>query len=788
MEEGLNQYWQQVVEEERLLALKVASAIDGASRRKPVRSNVEDFQALREEAAGASEGDLPALIDQLHNMQSQARAIKQRMLPNRDEPYFAHMTLESNGRSREVLLGYHSFIEPKYGVTIIDWRHAPVAGVFFEYQEGEIYEQEAGDRELTGRLVNRRIVAFQEGALVQVITPKGTAWRERDGSWRYQAGSVVPSLEGGAGGSLAEQIIGTGQSGRKLPRVSALLDARQHEAIHCEDDKALLIKGGAGCGKTTVALHRLAYLNHTDENKYHPNRMAVVVPEPGLKSLVRHLLDELSMDPIEVNTYDDWIWKQARRVFPSLRKKTLYKDTPPAVVRFKRHPAMRDVLEKYAHDLVETVATRLDRKLPLYSDVGKVFRESASSNLLQRLDTTEKKVIENFNRSEAERPAAFDAENGYFIQQIRSAFKTERRRLNNPDEDRLDVFGDEGLLQEAVRNSNGTLTDSMVKSVLRHTKAQFSATADKKYSHIEASAMETVDGRSLDEGTPDETAGTMDVEDLALLFQLHRLKTGRLSTPMGRPKKSVHMVVDEAQDLAPVELNLLGRTIRTNSHMTVAGDHSQQIDPAACFVTWDDTMQELGQKIHDNVELTVSYRCTRPIAEFSFDILGQLKPVTKMNAPKDGAPVLFSCFATSGQRGLLLTEALADLFNREPKANAAVIAATEETAKALHEVIIRRMEARLVLDGLFEFAPGLDVTHIDQIKGLEFDYVIIPDASIEVYPDKPEARRRLHVATSRAIHQLWVICVGNPSPIISPLLESNTDYIREVSALQIKAK
>ena len=73
---------------------------------------------------------------------------------------------------------------------------------------------------------------------------------------------------------------------------------------------------------------------------------------------------------------------------------------------------------------------------------------------------------------------------------------------------------------------------------------------------------------------------------------------------------------------------------------------------------------------------------------------------------------------------------------------------------------------RLVVDGEFSFKPGIDITDVAQIKGLEFDYVIIPDANVASYPDTPVARRALHIAVTRAVHQLWVLAIGRPSEIL----------------------
>jgi DNA helicase IV len=80
--------------------------------------------------------------------------------------------------------------------------------------------------------------------------------------------------------------------------------------------------------------------------------------------------------------------------------------------------------------------------------------------------------------------------------------------------------------------------------------------------------------------------------------------------------------------------------------------------------------------------------------------------------------------------------------------------------------VAENSEARLVLQGDFSFDPGIDVTDIDNAKGLEFDYVVVPDATAGAYPATDEARRRLHVAITRAAHQLWIVAGGLASPLL----------------------
>jgi DNA helicase IV len=92
-----------------------------------------------------------------------------------------------------------------------------------------------------------------------------------------------------------------------------------------------------------------------------------------------------------------------------------------------------------------------------------------------------------------------------------------------------------------------------------------------------------------------------------------------------------------------------------------------------------------------------------------------------------------------------------------------------DVARSIHRLLSDLPEARLALDGAFTFRPGVDITDVASVKGLEFDYVIVPDATARAYPETDEARRRLHVAVTRAAHQLWIAAPGTPSPLLRGL-------------------
>ena len=91
----------------------------------------------------------------------------------------------------------------------------------------------------------------------------------------------------------------------------------------------------------------------------------------------------------------------------------------------------------------------------------------------------------------------------------------------------------------------------------------------------------------------------------------------------------------------------------------------------------------------------------------------------------------------------------------DPRASIAVVARTPESARRVASWLRRGVDVRLALEGDFHFGPGIQVTAVREVKGLEFDHVVIPDASTAAYPDGGEGRRALYVAVTRRAGATW---------------------------------
>ncbi len=274
-----------------------------------------------------------------------------------------------------------------------------------------------------------------------------------------------------------------------------------------------------------------------------------------------------------------------------------------------------------------------------------------------------------------------------------------------------------------------------------------------------------IDGQRTEDDLP-----ILDVDDLAILLRANQLLR-KPETPLR------HLFVDEAQDLSPMKLAaLIGRTTPNGHHsgqvpsITLAGDTAQRLFLDNGFGDWRAVLGHLGLA-HVAVEpLRIAYRSTREILSLARHAMGSLPIDVPAEAKRSGAPVEAFRFSAAGAAVGFLAEALRDLLVREPRATVALLARYPEQADRYHDGLRRAEVASLrrVRAQDFTFRPGIDVTDVRQVKGLEFDYVVLLDVNASSYGGDDESRHLFHIAATRAAHQLWLIVTGQPSSLIPP--------------------
>ncbi len=310
------------------------------------------------------------------------------------------------------------------------------------------------------------------------------------------------------------------------------------------------------------------------------------------------------------------------------------------------------------------------------------------------------------------------------------------------------LFGDRALLEQTFGSRRA------VDDVLDRTRVQTGLTTEEAWAHVEdRQRLIAVDGRALDDGTATSHANTLDVEDYAVLFELDRMRAERRGKTPTAPRAFDLIAIDEAQEFAPLELALIGRSLTPDGTLIVAGDEQQQTGETSEFGGWEGVMRDLGRPDHATIRLDISYRCPPSVVTLAHAILDPLAPHST------GEPALMP-LADLGRE-------LALLARRDPRASVVVICRSPLTARAVVTRLRADVPARLVFDGRFLSRQPVQVTTVDEVKGLEFDYVIIPDATARDYPDNPASRRAMYVAVTRARHQALIAHpVGDRSDIL----------------------
>ncbi|HEX3482080.1 MAG TPA: ATP-binding domain-containing protein [Kofleriaceae bacterium] len=780
-----------IAEEERLygqVQARVAFGEDDDGRPQIGAGDLDaDLISLRDQIAEARPEDLPPLVEQMTRLAAlRARLGGGKQLPvDITSPYFAHIRLRETGKTKDVLVGKRGFIDRQSNVQIVDWRNAPVSRIYYRYEEGDDYEEEIAGRRVEGVVEVRRNVSIARSNLRRIGAPQGTYLKDARGSWVQAVGQIAPVLHGGMGKAARPAAAagakgtlgihhGTQRADKALPEIAALIDKEQFELITQPGSGIVVIQGGAGSGKTTVALHRIAYLNFQDGRRFKPSNTLFVVPSQALVRYVSGVLPSLGVTGVPVVTYTGWARTTRMRCLPD--SPTKYNAEPPEQVsRVKKHPALLATLERWVARQAEQIGAEIAALSPQAAATPGAEPGTAPAAQTAALDEWNRLAA----RALVPRLAGFTSwvKRAELPPSERLALEGIARRWKKRADDCVldwaELLTDPVVLAEGFSGSDVKKTD--IERVVGWLRRQL-ARPQKPPVDEEGNPVLDSEGQPLgvDE---DDPAGRFDDEDDPILLRLVQLKRGGLSPPTGDELRWQHVAVDEAQDRSALEIKVLLEAVHApdgdpgKRSVTIAGDTAQRLVFDNNFSGWADLLAQTGQPAIVR-PLRLSYRSTAEVMVLAREILGPELASDEPLAARPGEPVELHEFGDLGEAIAFLGEALRNLMAREPTASCAVIARHPEQADAYFEGL-RRAEVpalRRVRRDEFNFQPGVDVTDIAQVKGLEFDYVVMVDVNAASYPDQRWARHMLHIGVTRAAHQLWLVSTGEPSELIPTAL------------------
>lgn len=771
-----------IIEEEEANLLHLQSNYITHLRDNLRQDILQQIVNLNEAIPDVNSDELPQLRDQLLRLDALLQQIDKRDTDPLDlmNPYFGHMRLDDRTGMKDLFLGSQVFRTTDGSIQIIDWKTSPIALIYFMYNEGDDYEEEIGDRLFEGEVIFKRILRIVDGKLIQIQSGDIMLSRDENDDWkRVEYRQLL--LKGGAGVATRPENtvtinpqMGFGRQGeirknKLLPEITALIDPSQFELITMPETSVVAIQGTAGSGKTTVALHRVAWLHFQDRERFIPESMLIMVFNKALSNYISRVLPSLGVDDIIIDYFEQWAGMQRNRLFSGNVPEGCLETTPVSVIRFKKHPLLlaliNEFIERKNSEFNERLADIIARA---DSNRKALLNELTALPLISRAFTlhewvTGKRMVQN---------QSFDlgVESESLLQHLVEEFI-------DPEESRIrmllsyweELFTDFEYLKEGFLEHSDDLSEHQLDEVIEWLKWQ-----NTELNSVQADYKKDLTDIMSEEGKGSSRPAVLDYEDDAILLYLYQKLFKEITTSKRKKLQFSHVMVDEVQDFSPIELAVLVNVAKKPHSLTFAGDVNQKMIKHSGFITWEKTFASLGIEGQTVSPLKIGYRSTYEIMEFSLELLGDLAENKEFIATRHGPPVELFQFSSQGELIQKLYQSLVELTTYEPIASVALICPDLDSASVYYQHLDKMglSGLRFIADQDFPFVPGIDVTDVRQVKGLEFDYVVLLDADKQNYKTDSYSRYLLHIASSRAAHQLWIMVHRQPSGVLpSSLLE-----------------
>lgn len=696
-----------------------------------------DPQASAESAVSLSQQT--QVWAELYRSYGHASEMRQALEAALPSPYFARIDFREEGQSaaEPVYIGKRSIVDEASGRYLtLDWR-APLAGVYYDYGLGEArYETPEG--EVRGYVDLKR------------------QYRIRNGELEF---AIDTGLQ--IGDTILQEMLSR-NAGERMRSIVTTIQREQNAVIRDDHSPVLIVQGAAGSGKTSIALQRVAYLLYKYRKRIQAEHIVLFSPNLLFADYVSGVLPELGESNMRQMTFHDYaagrIGKQLHVEDRYALMEKLLAETDEterarreACIRFKTSADyMRVILRYIGH---------LEREGAIFRDVIYRTKPIVTAETLRdwfygryaaepahvRLDKMKEKIV--------------DAVKAYAVRQTKRVF---RQLQNDPR-----YLGTDKELMNWAKRRVGERIDEILEEVgafgfvdipamyrqLLEDEALFRRMAEAAGAAVppDWTSMKTYALEWL-------SRSTVPYEDAtALLYMKESLEGLQTFNPVR------HVLVDEAQDYDVFQLYVL-RKLFPRARFTLLGDLNQSILAEAGLTGYGPVEDVFGREHCRTFRLTRSYRSTMEISAFTTSLLPEGEPVEPVT--RSGRRPALVIASDAGRMTQLAARDAAALL-ADGLQSVAVICRTQADAYRAHAALrAEGAAARLLTRDDARLGSGLLVLPSYLAKGLEFDAVLVWDASAGTYVRESE-RRLFYTVCTRALHTLRLYAVGEPSRFVA---------------------
>lgn len=620
-------------------------------------------------------------------------------------PYFARIDFKFDDEDEfeKIYIGRSSLRKNSYQeMYVYDWR-SPIASIFYRFMTGEAFYDAPCGR-VTGELNLKRQYEIKNGKL------------------EYFFDSDVQIVD-----EFLRQLL----SQNTTAKMKAIVETIQHEqdvVIRDMENDLLMVQGVAGSGKTSIALHRAAYLMYQGlQTKLSANNIMIISPNSIFEQYISNVLPELGEDNVISSVFEDILSEllngrkiQSRNDFlENLIVNSKYKEISRNSIEFKTSSFFREILDQF---LIDIPRQWIEFEDVYYEGKCVVSGQILKDKILGRPETPLGIKLEQLEDYILEQ--IFGTGKGRGHKEEKNLIKQEIQKFIKIDIVELYkiLFSNEAYFYSLLQNSNPSQN---IKNIWKYTKENLEA--DSLY-----------------------------YDDAIAIAYLYLKIYGT-----NKYKNIKQVVIDEAQDYYPLQYEIFN-FLFSNAKFTILGDMKQTLAKKEDISFYEQIQKILNKKKSSLIMLDKSFRCTNEILNFSLKFIEQSSQIKSFNRNGDSPKVYIA-----DNSEIFIDEIVKEINLCQEKGfqSICLICKTEKNSTYLFNKIKHKLDIQLIKNGSVSDLQGVFILPVYMSKGLEFDTVLICDADSQNYHDEDD-KNLLYVACTRALHKLSLFCENEVSPLI----------------------
>ncbi|MBD7986137.1 UvrD-helicase domain-containing protein [Sporosarcina sp. Sa2YVA2] len=720
-----------------------------------VKVNTETFDDYLETIIGLRQEAQALSVSQSNHRHTTKRLAALRRM--QENPYFGRIDFIEEGTStvEQIYIGISTLTDTSgENFLIYDWR-APVSSVYYDYSPGA----------------------------AKYTTPGGAIHGTLKKKWQYLIrGGIIQSLFDTSltiGDEILQQVLGKGTD-KHMHNIVATIQQEQNHIIRHDHGRMLIVHGAAGSGKTSAAMQRIAFLLYKYRDVITADQIILFSPNSMFNSYVSNVLPELGEENMQQVTFQEYLNHRLRSSFQVENPYDQLEFVLTAVgdpsyqtrlagIRFKATNRFFEAFTSYRKSLefsgmvFKGITFRGEKIVTAKQIEEKFYGSDTSLPFHSRLEIIKEWLIKKINEvqkfeltkpwveEEVELLSNEEYDKAFTYLAKKSGFKGEALYDYELDTNALALLIVRKKLKP-LRKRIKALHFVNIKTIYKQfftdpnqIKLWMNGEAPKEWQGI---CRMTV--KMLEEGK-------LHYEDATPFLFMKELIQGFQTNSSIK-----HVLIDEAQDYSPFQFEFLKRLF-PRAKMTVLGDFNQAIFAHANEMVDFNTLSGLyGPDETEAINLSRSYRSTKPIVDFTRELVPNGDQISSIE--RDGEKPILTQKSNHAELHDSIAAKVADLQKRQYSTIAIICKSVAESITA-YDSLGDIEDIKLVKNGSTEYQQGVVVIPAYLAKGIEFDAVIIYDASAQIYGDAG-LRRLFYTACTRAMHYLQIYSVGKPSPFL----------------------